>query len=92
VKENADLLSPLIGGQMTALGLDPTVFLSFGLGVFTALLGVAAKCAMDHRLAKRRLEMDERVAITKTMGQWSWASATREHAATGPSAQLLPRC
>ena len=38
--------------------------LSFGLGLGTALLGVAAKYVMDYRLARRRLEMDERAAIT----------------------------
>ena len=44
------------------------MLLSFGLGVFTALLGVAAKYTMDYRLGRRRLEMDERAAITSAMG------------------------
>jgi hypothetical protein len=42
--------------------------LSFGLGLGTALLGVAAKYVMDYRLARRRLEMDERAAITSALG------------------------
>jgi hypothetical protein len=47
---------------------DPAVLFSFGLGIFTALLGVAAKYAMDYRLAKRHLEMDERATITAVLG------------------------
>jgi hypothetical protein len=43
--------------------------LSFGLGLGTALLGVAAKYVMDYRLARRRLEMDERAAITSALGK-----------------------
>jgi hypothetical protein len=43
-------------------------FLSFGLGVFTALLGVAAKYVMDYRVAARRLELDERAAISAVFG------------------------
>lgn len=47
---------------------DLAVVLSFGLGLFTALLGVAAKYAMDYRLGRRQLEMDERAAITAALG------------------------
>lgn len=53
---------------MAVLGQDPAVLLSFGLGVFTSLLGVATKYAMDYRLARRRLELDERAAITVALG------------------------
>src|SRR5690348_14485372 len=42
--------------------------LSFALGVSTALLGVAAKYFMDYRVAKQRLKMDERAAITMALG------------------------
>ena len=44
------------------------MLLSFGLGLFTALLGVAAKYAMDYRLGRRQLELDERAAITAALG------------------------
>jgi hypothetical protein len=47
---------------------DLAVVLSFGLGLFTALLGVAAKYAMDYRLGRRQLELDERAAITAALG------------------------
>jgi hypothetical protein len=47
---------------------DLAVILSFGLGLFTALLGVAAKYAMDYRLGRRQLELDERAAITAALG------------------------
>lgn len=53
---------------MAALGRDPAVLLSFALGVFTALLGVAAKYFMDYRLGKQRLQMEERAAITLALG------------------------
>jgi hypothetical protein len=47
---------------------DLAVLLSFGLGLFTALLGVAAKYAMDYRLGRRQLELGERAAITAALG------------------------
>ena len=42
--------------------------LSFGLELGTAFARVAAKYVMDYRLARRRLEMDERAAITSALG------------------------
>jgi hypothetical protein len=33
---------------------DLAVVLSFGLGLFTALLGVAAKYALDYQLGRRQ--------------------------------------
>jgi hypothetical protein len=53
---------------MTSGWQDLAVLLSFGLGLFTALLGVAAKYAMDYRLGRRQLELDERAAITAALG------------------------
>ncbi len=53
---------------MTSGWQDLAVLLSFGLGLFTALLGVAAKYAMDYRLGRRQMELDERAAITAALG------------------------
>src|SRR5882724_8155267 len=53
---------------MTSNGITSAALLSFGLGVFSALLGVVTKYAMDYRLAARRLELEERAAISAVFG------------------------
>ena len=53
---------------MQSSGNDAAALYGFGLGVFSALLGVVTKYSMDYRLSRRRLEIDEQATITSTLG------------------------
>lgn len=53
---------------MASEGVTLAALLSFGLGVFTALLGIVTKYAMDYRLAARRLELEERATVSAVFG------------------------
>jgi hypothetical protein len=41
-------------------GVSIGVVISFAAGILTTLIGVAAKYFLDYRLARRRLELDEK--------------------------------
>jgi hypothetical protein len=48
--------------------ISVSTLLTFAAGIFTAILGVIAKYLLDYRISRRRLELDERAALTAVMG------------------------
>jgi hypothetical protein len=49
-------------------GVSIGVIISFTAGILTTLIGVAAKYWLDYRLTLRRLELDERAALSSVLG------------------------